>query len=48
MTTYATLPNWTKQGILSEGLATSSGLCEESLQRYARRVQIVLTDHGRP
>jgi len=48
MTTYAMLPNCTEQGILKARLAMSSGLCEESLQRYARRVQIVLTDHGWP
>src|SRR5437879_5887996 len=30
-----------------ERLATSSGRCEESSQRYERRVQILLPDHGR-
>src|SRR5258708_5350690 len=30
-----------------EGLATSSGRSEEGTQRYERRVQILLPDHGR-
>jgi len=32
MTTYVMLANWTEQSSEGEGLATSSGRCEESLK----------------